>query len=88
MIKEFYDNGITVPSEFSQIVKEWPLSQALKELRSFLGKCNCYHSHFQNFAIIESPLMVHLKGGSESPCKLMLEDNTKGLASFIAPKKL
>ena len=60
------DQGVTVPPEFSQIIKDWPLPKTLQDLRSFLGKCNYYQSHFQNFAIIAAPLMAHLKGASKS----------------------
>ena len=82
------DRGVTVPPEFSQIIKDWPLPKTLNDLRSFLGKCNYYRSHFQNFAIIASPLMAHLKGASESSRKLDLVNNPKAVASFEALKKL
>ena len=82
------DKGIIVPPEFSQIIKDWPLPQTLKELRSFLGKCNYYRSHFKNFAIIAAPLMAHLKGASESSRKLNLTEDPKALASFQALKEL
>ena len=61
------DQGVTVPPEFSQIIKDWPLPKTLKDLRSFLGKCNYYRSHFKNFAIIAAPLMAHLKGAAKAP---------------------
>ena len=82
------DQGVTVPPEFSQIIKDWPLPKTLKDLRSFLGKCNYYRSHFQNFAIIASPLMAHLKGASESSRKLNLEQDPKAVESFEALKQL
>ena len=66
------DQGVTVPPEFSQIIKNWPLPTTLKDLRSFLGKCNYYCSHFQNFAIVAAPLMSHLKSSSKSSRKLNL----------------
>ena len=82
------DRGVTVPPEFSQIIKDWPLPKTLKDLRSFLGKCNYYRSHFQNFALVASPLMSHLKGASESSRKLDLEKDPKAVASFEALKQL
>ena len=82
------DQGVSVPPEFSQIIKDWPLPKTLKDLRAFLGKCNYYRSHFQNFAIIASPLMAHLKGASESSRKLDLEQDPKAIASFEALKQL
>ena len=82
------DQGVTVPPEFSQIIKDWPLPKTLKDLRSFLGKCNYYRSHFQNFAIIAAPLMAHLKGSSESSRKLNLAEDPKAVASFQALKEL
>ena len=60
------DQGVTVPLEFSQIIKDWPLPKTLKNLRSFLRKCNYYRNYFQNFAIVAAALMSHLKGSSES----------------------
>ena len=77
-----------MPPEFSQIIKDWPLPQTLKELRSFLGKCNYYRSHFKDFAIVAAPLMAHLKGASESSRKLNLTEDPKALASFQALKEL
>ena len=82
------DQGVTVPPEFSQIIKDWPLPKTLKDLRSFLGKCNYYRSHFQNFAITAAPLMAHLKGSSESSRKLNLAEDPVAVASFKALKEL
>ena len=82
------DKGVTVPSEFSQIIKDWPLPKTLKDLRSFLGKCNYYRSHFKDFAIIAAPLMKHLKGASESSRKLNLTEDPEAIASFEALKTL
>ena len=77
-----------MPPEFSQIIKDWPLPKTLKDLRSFLVKCNYYRGHFQNFAIIAAPLMAHLKGASESSRKLFLAGDPKAIASFEALKHL
>ena len=33
-------DGVRVPDEFSKIITDWPIPQTLKQLRSFLGKCN------------------------------------------------
>ena len=82
------DKGVTVPPEFSQIIKDWPLPKTLKELRSFLGECNYYRSHFKDFAIVAAPLMAHLKGSSESSRKLDLADDPKAVTSFQALKEL
>ena len=80
--------GIKVPPEFSQIIKDWPLPETLKELRSFLGKCNYYRNHFKDFAIKASPLMAHLKGISESSRKLNLQNDPKAVESFENLKQL
>ena len=82
------DQGVTVPPEFLQIIKDWPLPKTLKDLRSFLGKCNYYRNNFQNFAITAALLMAHLKGSSESSCKLKLKDDPVAVASFEALKEL
>ena len=82
------DKGISVPPEFTAIIKEWPLPETLKQLRSFLGKCNYYRNHFKEFAIVASPLMAHLKGPSESSRKLNLHEDPKAVESFESLKKL
>ena len=82
------DQGVTVPPEFSQIIKDWPLPKTLKDLRSFLWNGNYYRSHFQNFAIVAAPLMSQLKGSSESSCKLHLAEDPKAVVSFQALKEL
>ena len=33
-------DGVRVPDEFSKIITDWTIPQTLKQLRSFLGKCN------------------------------------------------
>ena len=82
------DKGISVPSEFTQIIKDWPLPETLKQLRSFLGKCNYYRNHFKDFAIIADPLMAHLKGSTESSRKLNLEKDDAAVKSFENLKQL
>ena len=83
-----FDQGVTVPPEFTQIIKDWPSPKTLKDLQSFLGKCNYYCSHFQNIAITAALLMAHLRGSSESSRKLNLKDNPVAVASFQALKEL
>lgn len=80
--------GIKVPPEFSQIIRDWPLPVTLKDLRSFLGKCNYYRNHFKNFAITAAPLMAHLKGASESSRKLDLKKDPLAVKSFESLKTL
>ena len=77
-----------MPLEFSRNIKDWPLPITLKDLRSFLGKCNYYRSHFQNFAITAALLMADLNGSSESSHKLNLKEHLVAVASFKALKKL
>ena len=81
-------DGVTVPPEFSQIIRDWPLPQTLKQLRSFLGKCNYYRSHFEDFGKVASLLMEHLKGSTESSRKLDLTNDPKAVKSFEALKQL
>ena len=75
-------DGVTVPPEFSQIIRDRPLPQMLKQLRSFLGKCNYYRRHFKDFRKIASPLMEHLKGSTESSRKLDLTNDPKAEKAF------
>ena len=75
-------DGVTVPPEFSQIIRDWPLPQTLRQLRSFLGKCNYYHTHFKDFGKIASLLMEHLKRSMESSRKLDLTNDPKAEKAF------
>ena len=81
-------DGVKVPLQFSQIIQDWPLSQTLKQLTSFLGRCNYYQSLSKDFRKIASPLMEHLKGSTESARKLNLFNNSKAVQSFQNLKQL
>ena len=74
--------GSSIPRDFVKIITDWPLPKTLKELRSFLGKCNYYRKYIQNFGIIAADLMEHLKGGKESSHRLNLENDPKAVLSF------
>ena len=81
-------DGVKVPDDFTKIIKEWPLPETLKQLKSFTGKCNYYRSHFKDFAKIAAPLMEHLKGSTESSRKLNLNSDPKAIESFNTLKEL
>ena len=34
--------GISIPPEYTSVIKEWPIPNTLKTLRAFLGKCGYY----------------------------------------------
>ena len=81
-------DGVSVPNEFSTIIKDWPLPLTLKQLRSFMGKCNYYRSHFKDFGKIAAPLMEHLKGTTEGSRKLNLITDPQAIESFNKLKEL
>ena len=81
-------NGVRVPDEFTDVIKQWPLPETLKQLRAFCGKINYYRRHLPRFGIVAGPLMEHLKGPSESSRKLNLSADPKAIQSFESLKTL
>ncbi len=53
--------GIATLDEKIEAVREWPVPENLKELRSFLGLCSYYRKFVQSFASLARPLQALVK---------------------------
>ena len=53
--------GISIPPEYTSVIKEWPIPNTLKTLRAFLGKCGYYRRFIADYASISAPLVQYTK---------------------------
>ena len=58
---EISAQGISIPSEYTSVIKEWPIPRTLKTLRAFLGKCGYYRRFTADYATISAPLVQYTK---------------------------
>ena len=49
--------GISIPPEYTSVIKEWPIPHNIKTLRAFLGKCGYYRRFIADYATISAPLV-------------------------------
>ena len=53
--------GISIPLEYTLVIKDWPIPNTLKTLRAFLGKCGYYRLFIVDYASISAPLVQYTK---------------------------
>ena len=52
-------HGISIPPEYTSVIKDWPIPDTLKALRAFLGKCGYYRRFIADYAAISAPLVQY-----------------------------
>ena len=56
---EISAQGISIPPEYTSVVKDWPIPDTLKTLRAFLGKCGYYWRFIEDYSTISAPLVQY-----------------------------
>ena len=56
---EISAQGISIPPEYTSVVKDWPIPDTLKALRAFLGKCGYYLRFIENYSTTSAPLVQY-----------------------------
>ena len=51
--------GISIPPDYTSVIKDWPIPDTLKTLRAFLGKCGYYRPFIEDYATISAPLVQY-----------------------------
>ena len=54
--------GISILQDYTSVIKEWPIPNTLKTLRSFLGKCGYYRHFIKDYATMSAPNRSNMKG--------------------------
>ena len=80
--------GISIPPEYTSVIKEWPIPRTLKALRAFLGKCGYYRWFIANYATISAPLVQYTKQDQQEGIPHLHEDSTAVKAFRIIKQKL
>ena len=80
--------GISIPPEYTSVIKEWPIPNTLKTLRAFLGKCGYYRRFIADYASISAPLVQYTKQDQHEGIPHLHEDTSTVKAFRIMKQKL
>ena len=61
---EISTQGISIPPEYTSVVKDWPIPDTLKALRAFLGKCGYIRGSSRTTPPSPRPCSVHAAGAT------------------------
>ena len=53
--------GISIPPDYTSVIKDWPIPDTLKALRAFLGKFGYYRRFIADYAAISAPLVQYTR---------------------------
>ena len=51
--------GISIPPDYTSVVKDWLIPDTLKTLQAFLGKCGYYRRFISDYATLSAPLIQY-----------------------------
>ena len=85
---EISARGISIPLEYTSVIKNWPIPNTLKMLRAFLGKCGYYRRFIQDYATISAPLVQYTQQGQHEGITHLHQDTAAVPAFRLIKKKL
>ena len=85
---EISAHGISIPPEYTSVVKDWPIPDTLKTLRAFLGKCGYYRRFIENYSTISAPLVQYTQQEQHEGIPHLHQDPAAVRAFRLMKKKL
>ena len=76
------EHGISMPPDKKEKVFDFKIPTKGKELKSFIGLCEFFHSHVRDFSSIMKPLHSLLEGYTKSTRNRKLDWNEEAMAAF------
>ena len=86
--QEISAQGISIPPEYTAVIKDWPIPNTLKTLRAFLGKCGYYRRFIADYASISAPLAQYTKQDQHEGIPNLHEDTAAVKAFRVMKQKL
>ena len=83
---EINAQGISIPPDYTSVVKDWPIPDTLKMLRAFLGKCGYYQRFIENYSTISAPLVQYTQQEQHDGIPHLHQD-TEAIRAFRLMKK-
>ena len=81
-------HGISIPLEYTSVIKECPIPHTLKALQAFLGNCRYYQRFIAKYATISAPLVQYTKQDQHQGIPHLHEDSAAVKAFRIMKQKL
>ena len=85
---EINTRGISIPPEYTSIVKDWRIPDTLKTLRAFLGKCGYYRRFIKDYTTISPPLVQYTQQEQHEGIPYLHQDTAAVRAFRFMKKKL
>ena len=79
---------ISVPPEYTSVVKDWPIPDTLKMLRAFLGKCGYYRRFIEDYTTISDPLVQYTQQEQHEGIPHLHQDTAAVRVFRLMKKKL
>ena len=78
--------GISIPPDYTSVIRDWPIPDNLKALRAFLGKCGYYQRFIADYANISAPLIQYTQRDQHEGIPHLHQDAT-AVRAFHAMKQ-
>ena len=85
---EISAQGISIPPEYTSVVKNWPIPDTVKTLRAFLGKCRYYRRFIDNYAALSAPLVQYTQQERQEEIPQLHRDTAAVQAFRLMKEKL